>query len=74
VIKKEAQKILKYRDLTIKIQCMWNAKTKVIPAIIGATGIISKSLRKHLNIQGTHKIKELQKQPYSTLHTYFGKY
>jgi len=26
VIKKEAEKILKYKDLTIEIQCMWNVK------------------------------------------------
>jgi hypothetical protein len=30
VIKKEAEKILKYKDLTIEIQSMWNVKTKVI--------------------------------------------
>jgi len=30
VIKKEAEKILRYKDLTIEIQCMWNVKTKVI--------------------------------------------
>jgi hypothetical protein len=46
VIKKEAEKILKYKDLTIEIQRMWNVKTKVIPVIIGATGIISKAFRK----------------------------
>ena len=40
VIKKEAEKILKYKDLTIDIQCMWNVKTKVIPVIIGSTGTI----------------------------------
>jgi len=44
VIKKGAEKILKYEDLTIEIQRMWNVKTKVIPVIIGATGTISKSL------------------------------
>jgi hypothetical protein len=49
VIKKEAEKILKYKDLTIKIQRMWNVKTKVIPAIIGATGTISKSFRKYVS-------------------------
>jgi len=43
VIKKEVEKILKYKDLTIEIQCMWTVKTKVIPVIIGATGTISKS-------------------------------
>jgi len=40
VIKKEAEKILKYKDLTIEMQPMWNVKTKVIPVIIGATGTI----------------------------------
>ena len=29
VIKKEAEKILKYKDLTIGIQSMWNVKTKM---------------------------------------------
>ena len=41
VIKKEAEKILKYEDLTTEIQRMWNVKTKVIPVIIGANGTVS---------------------------------
>jgi hypothetical protein len=62
VIKKEAEKILKYKDLTIDIQRMWNVKTKVIPVIIGATGTISKSFREYVsNIPGNHEVKELQK-------------
>jgi hypothetical protein len=40
VIKKEAWKILKYKDLTIEIQRIWNVKAKVIPLITGATGTI----------------------------------
>ena len=62
VIKKEAEEILKYKDLTIEIQRMWNVKTKVIPVIIGATGTISNSFRKYLsNIPGKHEVKEIQK-------------
>jgi len=35
---------------------------KVIPVIIGATGTISMSFRKHVsNIPGKHEVKELQK-------------
>jgi hypothetical protein len=30
VIKKEVEKILKYKDLTIEIQRMWNVKTRVV--------------------------------------------
>jgi hypothetical protein len=62
VIKKEAEKILKYKDLTIEIQRMWNVKTKAIPVIIGETGTISKSFRKCMsNIPGNQEVKELQK-------------
>jgi hypothetical protein len=62
VIKKEAEKILKYKYFTIEIQCMWNVKTKVITVIIGATGTISKSFRKYVSdILENHEVKELQK-------------
>ena len=41
---------------------MRNIKTKVIPVIIGATGTISKTVRKYVsNIPGNHEVKELQK-------------
>jgi hypothetical protein len=62
VIKKEAEKVLKYKDLTIEIQRKWNVKPKVISVIIGATGTISKSIRKYVsNIPGKHEVKELEK-------------
>jgi RNase P/RNase MRP subunit POP5 len=68
VIKKEAVKILKYKDLIIEIQCMSNVKAKVIVIITGATGTISKSLRQYLsNIPGKHEIRNYKK-PYWALH------
>ena len=57
---KQAEKILKYKDLTIEMQLMWNVKTEAIPVIIGTTGTISKSFRKYVsNIQGNYDVKEL---------------
>jgi len=62
MVKKEAEKILKYKNLKIEIQRMWNVKTKVIPVIIGATGTISKLFGKYVsNIPGNREVKELQK-------------
>jgi hypothetical protein len=70
VTKKEAEKILKYEDLTIEIQRMWNAKSKLIPVIIGATGTVSESFRKYVsNIPGKHEVKELQKTKTAILNT-----
>ena len=61
VIKTEAERILKYKDLITENQRMWTVKAKVIPVIRGATGTISKSLRLYLsNVPGKHEIKELQ--------------
>jgi hypothetical protein len=55
VIQKEAEKILKYKNLSIEIQKMWNVKGFVITVIIGATGIVSKRLQKYLEtIPGQH--------------------
>jgi hypothetical protein len=36
VTKKEAEMILKYKDLTTETQRMWYIKTKVIPVTTGA--------------------------------------
>jgi hypothetical protein len=61
VIKKEARKILKYKDFMTEIQPMWNVKTKVTPIITGATRTISKSFRKYLSsVPGKHELNELQ--------------
>jgi hypothetical protein len=62
VIQKEAEKKLKYTNLSTEIQRMWNMKCFVIPEIIGAAGIVNKSLQKYLEtIQGQHSIDSLQK-------------
>ena len=73
MIKKE--KILKYKDLTIEIQRMYNVKARVIPVIMGANGTISQSLRLYLsNMTGEHEIKEIQiKTAFWALRTYSGK-
>jgi len=49
VIKKETEKILKYKILTTEIQRMWNLKAKVITLLRGANGTITKSLRQYLS-------------------------
>jgi hypothetical protein len=62
VIKKEAEKILKYKDLTIEIQHMWNVKARVIRVIIGAPGTISKLFSKYvISIPENHEVRELRK-------------
>jgi hypothetical protein len=62
VMQKEAEKRLKYKSLCIEIQRMWNLKCTVIPVIIGAIGIVTRSLRKNLEaIPGKHSIVSLQK-------------
>jgi hypothetical protein len=48
VVQKEAEKKLKYKNLCIEIQRMWNLKCTILPVIIGATGIVTRSLRKNL--------------------------
>jgi len=48
MITKEAVKILKYTDLKTEIHRMQVVKTKVIPAVIGATLNISKTFIKYM--------------------------
>jgi len=61
VVQKEAEKKLKYSRLCIEIQRMWNLKCTVVPVIIRATGIVTRSLRKNLEaVPGKHSIYSLQ--------------
>ena len=53
---------LKCKTLCIEIKRMWNLKCTIIPIIIGATGIVTRSLRKNLEAApGKHSIDSLQK-------------
>ena len=62
VVQKEAEKKLKYKSLCIEILRMWNLKCTIVPVIIGATGIVTRSLKKNLEtIPGKHSIDSLQK-------------
>ena len=60
--RKATEKMSKYVDLQIECQRLWNKKVEVIPVIIGATGIVEKSIRKYVGrIAGCHNIYSLQK-------------
>ena len=61
-VQKEAEKKLKYKSLCIEIQRMWNLKCTIVSVIIGATGIVKRSLRKNFEaVPGKHSIDSLQK-------------
>jgi len=48
--------------IIIIIQRMWNLKCTIVPVITGATGIVTRSLRKNLEVvPGKHSIDSLQK-------------
>jgi len=62
VVQKEAENKLKYKSLCIEIQRMWNLKCTIVPVIIGAIGVVTRSLRKNLEaIPRRHSIDSLQK-------------
>jgi hypothetical protein len=61
VTRKEAEKRLKYQSLCTEIQQMWNMKCMSIPVVAGATGMVTKGLKKNLEaISGKHSIDALQ--------------
>jgi len=61
VVRKEAEKKLKYKSLGVE-QRMWNLKCTIVPVITGVTGIVTRSLRKNLEaVPGKHSIDSPQK-------------
>ena len=62
VVQKEAENKLKYKSLCIEILRMWNLKCTIVPVIIGANGIVTRSLRKNSEVApGKHSTDSLQK-------------
>ena len=59
---KEFEKLAKYKDLEIEIGRMWNLKTKVVPVVVGALGVVKKGTNKRLeDIPGRPSIDIIQK-------------
>ena len=62
LLQKEGEKKLKYNSLCTEIQRMWNLKCTTVPVVIGATGIVRRSLKKNLEtVPRKHSIDSLQK-------------
>jgi hypothetical protein len=51
----ESEKKLEYKNLSIEIQRMWDMKCFVMPVITGATGIVTKGLKKKKSGNNTRK-------------------
>lgn len=59
---KEVEKISKYKDLEIEISRMWNTKTKVVPVVVGALGMLTKGHSNFIKlIPGHPSTNEVQK-------------
>uniref|UniRef100_A0A0L8H1C9 Uncharacterized protein n=1 Tax=Octopus bimaculoides TaxID=37653 RepID=A0A0L8H1C9_OCTBM len=59
---KTYQKLSQYKDLEIEIGKMWNLKTKTIPVVMGALGMIAKGTDCYLaQIPENPKTAEFQK-------------
>lgn len=62
LIEKEAEKMLKYKDLIIEIKRMWDTKVTFVPVIIGATGYVGNRIIEHISkIPGKLDFKIIQK-------------
>ena len=69
VVQKDAEKKLKYKSLGIEIPRIWNLKFTIIPVISGATGIVTRSLRKNLEtVPGKHSIDSPQRTAWNITH------
>ena len=56
------EKLSKYKDLEIEVQKMWHLKTKTLPVVVGALGLIKKGTQDFLDqIPGKPSLQEVQK-------------
>lgn len=56
------EKLAKYKDLEIEVEKMWHLKTKTIPVVVGALGLIKKGTNQFLEkIPGNPSLYEVQK-------------
>ncbi|XP_063601678.1 uncharacterized protein LOC134777753 [Penaeus indicus] len=59
---KTFEKLAKYKDLEIEIEKMWHFKSRTIPEVIGALGLIKKGAKEYLEmIPGNPSLQEIQK-------------
>ena len=59
---KEFQKLSKYKDLETEVTKMWKLKTKTIPVVISALGMIKKGTQNFMDqIPGKPSLQEMQK-------------
>jgi hypothetical protein len=65
IMRKEVQSklLVEYKSLCIEIKRMWNMKRTIIPAVIGATGIVTKGLKNNL---GAIAVKHSTDSPQKT--------
>ena len=59
---KVTEKLTKYKDLEIEINRMWGTKTRIIPVVVGALGLLKKGIDRYIDtIPGNINIYEVQK-------------
>jgi hypothetical protein len=62
VVQKEVENKLKYKSLCTEIQRIWNVQCVIVPLVSGATGTVTKGLKKNLEaVVEKHSIYSVQK-------------
>ena len=61
LLQKVFEKLSKYKDLEIEIEKMWHLKTKTLPVVVGALGLIRKGTADFIDkIPGSPSLSEVQ--------------